>query len=77
LVEELRPLKVKRFSNDNKLDDHTTRRMDENISQLVRKILKLIKHSDEKLKEMANPESLRDENEKKREAAMDPENAAQ
>lgn len=31
LVEELRPLKVKRFSNEN-LDDMTTRRMDENIS---------------------------------------------
>ena len=67
LVEELRPLKVKRFSNNN-LDDQTTRRMDENISQLVRKIAKLIKDSDEKLKEMANPDSLMDENEKRREA---------
>ena len=67
LVEELRPLRVKRFSNDN-LDDQTTRRMDENISQLVRKIAKLIKDSDEKLKEMANPDSLMDENEKRREA---------
>lgn len=67
-MEELRPLKVKRFGNE-KLDDHTCRRMDENISQLVRKIAKLIKDSDEKLKEMANPDSLRDENEKKKEAA--------
>jgi hypothetical protein len=42
--------------------------MDANISQLVRKIAKLIKDSDEKLKEMANPDSLMDENEKKKEA---------
>lgn len=51
--------------------------MDENISQLVRKISKLIKDSDEKLKEMANPDALRDENEKKNQAAQDGENPQQ
>lgn len=48
--------------------------MDENISQLVKKIAKLIKLSDEKLKEMANPDSLMDENQKKLDAAQNQEN---
>lgn len=68
LIEELRPLKNKRFSGQ-KLDAATERKMDVNISQLVTKIAKLIKLSDEKLKEMANPDSLMDENQKKQDAA--------
>lgn len=51
--------------------------MDENISQLVKKIARLIKDSEEKLKEMANPDSLMDENQKKQDAAMAAENPNQ
>lgn len=63
LVEELRPLKTKRFGSS-AFDDASARKLDENISQLVSKITKLIKTSEEKVKQMASPDALMDENEK-------------
>ena len=39
-------------------DDTGARKLDENISQLVNKITKTLKTSEEKVKQMASPESL-------------------
>lgn len=39
-------------------DDNGARKLDENISQLVNKITKTLKASEEKVKQMASPEAL-------------------
>lgn len=57
LLEELRPLKAQRFGGAI-FDDVGARRLDDNIGQLVGKITKILKQSEEKVKSMANPESI-------------------
>ena len=56
-MEELRPLKAQRFGGAI-FDEAGARRLDENISQLVMKITKMLKQSEEKVKSMASPEAL-------------------
>jgi len=49
----LRPLKAQRFGSTI-FDEKAARMLDESISQLVQKITRLLKVSEEKVKEMAN-----------------------
>lgn len=42
-------------------DEVGARRLDDNISQLVTKITKILKQSEEKVKSMANPDSFVDD----------------
>ena len=51
LIKELEPLQRKRFGQM-LFDDEGARKLDDNISQLVRKITNLIKNSESKLKDM-------------------------
>lgn len=61
LMEELRPLKAQRFGGAI-FDEAGARKLDENISQLVTKITKTLKQSEEKVKQMATPDSLLEDN---------------
>lgn len=61
MIEELRPLKAQRFGGAI-FDDAGARRLDENISQLVTKITKILKESEHKVKSMEMPEALMEEN---------------
>ena len=49
----MRPLKAQRFGSTI-FDEKAARMLDESISQLVQKITRLLKVSEEKVKEMAN-----------------------